>query len=544
MTASLIKHPNDCSSKSAAWCCRIAKLFICLIACLLMGRPGWSAQSGRPVIMVSYFEDNTGRKEWVTLPKALAGMLITDLAKLPTIRVVERERLETVLKEINLQKGKYFDPATAQKLGKGLGAQFVLMGSIFSKGSQLRFDARIIRVETAEVVKTAEISGESDQIFLLQKKLVAALGLATPLDVQAMKQADQPGTPSAVAMEDILGYGRGLQLSDAGANTEALEMLKQILKRSPGFQSASEFYRRIMGEIAAARSKRQWEFNQVAADVERKVKKALEGENPDAALAHRILRGQLLLVQLKEALADPECEYLPYIDKYVENQICLADEFHAFRLIKKAMEQRQYPRYRLDRGKVSTVARQDVAHRSDAIERATWSLDKHLDPSDMNNATGLGVRFPGTYHGISAHRVKKDLAQFILKGLAPGDPFLDHDMRFCWHKLDPSLEALALQLLKEAREDLQVEGSEDSAEETVELLTMEAWGNLGAGNSEAAVLSLKVILETFPRTKKFKETESLIRRILEGQVLTRCVEPPQRLSHAKTKGPKVKRKQP
>ena len=50
-------------------------------------------------------------------------MLITDLSNVKSIQIVEREKLESLLKEIELGEGKFIDPNTAQKLGKGLGGR-------------------------------------------------------------------------------------------------------------------------------------------------------------------------------------------------------------------------------------------------------------------------------------------------------------------------------------------------------------------------------------------------------------------------------------
>ena len=53
-------------------------------------------------------------------------MLITDLSNVKFLKIVEREKLESLLKEIDLGDGKFIDPNTAQKSGKGLGAEYIL----------------------------------------------------------------------------------------------------------------------------------------------------------------------------------------------------------------------------------------------------------------------------------------------------------------------------------------------------------------------------------------------------------------------------------
>ncbi len=68
-------------------------------------------------------------EEYDGLGKALAGMLVTDLSKVPGLELVERDRLAALMEEMQLAESGFLDPATAQELGNGLGARFVLTGS-------------------------------------------------------------------------------------------------------------------------------------------------------------------------------------------------------------------------------------------------------------------------------------------------------------------------------------------------------------------------------------------------------------------------------
>ena len=46
------------------------------------------------VIAISYFDKTTGIERYNSLSKGLADMLITDLSKISSIQIVEREKLE------------------------------------------------------------------------------------------------------------------------------------------------------------------------------------------------------------------------------------------------------------------------------------------------------------------------------------------------------------------------------------------------------------------------------------------------------------------
>src|SRR5215475_8911258 len=100
-----------------------------------------SAAQARTVA-VAYFDNTSKDPELEPLRKGLADMLITDLAHLKSIKVVERDRLNEVLKEIKLSKSAFIDPATAQKLGKGLAAEYLMTGGYLVAAGKMRIDAR------------------------------------------------------------------------------------------------------------------------------------------------------------------------------------------------------------------------------------------------------------------------------------------------------------------------------------------------------------------------------------------------------------------
>src|ERR1041384_2811835 len=99
-------------------------------------------------IAIAYFDNNTGSAELDPLRKGLADMLITDLGNVGSLQIVERDKLNQVMDELKLSQSKFIDPRTAQKLGKGLAAEFIMTGSYVIGGDILRIDARVVEVKT------------------------------------------------------------------------------------------------------------------------------------------------------------------------------------------------------------------------------------------------------------------------------------------------------------------------------------------------------------------------------------------------------------
>ena len=71
-------------------------------------------------------------------------------------RILERERIDAVMHELNLSYGCTVDPNTALKIGKGIGADVLLAGSFYEhwegQNRCLEIYARLIDVETQEIL--------------------------------------------------------------------------------------------------------------------------------------------------------------------------------------------------------------------------------------------------------------------------------------------------------------------------------------------------------------------------------------------------------
>jgi len=165
------------------------------VACALPLAWPCAAHADKPVVTVLYFDNDTGDEAFKHLGKGLADMMTTDLAAVDSVRVVEREKLQALLDELKLQRTSYFDPATAQKIGRGLGAAFAVTGAFHAFAPEVRIDTRVVRIATGEIVKAARVTGKQEQFLELQGKLAASLveGLEAALQGPIAGQATRRG---------------------------------------------------------------------------------------------------------------------------------------------------------------------------------------------------------------------------------------------------------------------------------------------------------------------------------------------------------------
>ncbi len=170
------------------------------------------AAAGPGTLAILYF-DNEGNPELEPLKVGLAQMLITDLKGTPGVTVVERSRLQEILDELELGHAGVTDPDTAAKLGKLLGAEWMLLGSYFELLGTLRIDARLVKVETGEILHAHGVN-DTARAFMEMEKAIAH-SFRTHLEQQA---SAPPDGPTGFADAGSSGDGGGDALADAGGS--------------------------------------------------------------------------------------------------------------------------------------------------------------------------------------------------------------------------------------------------------------------------------------------------------------------------------------
>lgn len=158
------------------------------------------AAAAKPVIAVMYFDNNSfgkDRADYDGLAKGIADMLITDMATNPNVRVVERERIQALLTEQNLTRSGAIDPQTAIRLGKIVGAQYMITGGFMtdSKGT-LVLTARAINVETSAILNPVRLNSKGDDVLGLINQLSTKLNTDMKLPALQVGQAGDAAVPA------------------------------------------------------------------------------------------------------------------------------------------------------------------------------------------------------------------------------------------------------------------------------------------------------------------------------------------------------------
>jgi len=204
-------------------------LAVVLLAC--------TAHASNPTLAISYFDNNSTSEEYDALRKGLADMLITDLIGVSAVRVVEREKLNLILAELELSQTKAIDKTTALKMGKLLAAQYVLTGSMTIANDNLRIDAKVLKMSDGSVVSSEKVEGLKNDFFAVEKDLVDVLVKVLQLKLSPDEKSKLRRNPTQ-SFAAWNTYSRALDAKDNGNAEEARKLFAEAIAADPNYAAA------------------------------------------------------------------------------------------------------------------------------------------------------------------------------------------------------------------------------------------------------------------------------------------------------------------
>jgi curli biogenesis system outer membrane secretion channel CsgG len=213
---------------------------VALLALALPFAPAGAQQppNTKPTVAILYFTNGALGKteEYAPLSKGLAEMLITELSGNTNIRVVERDRIQSLIEEQNLVAGGRVDQATAVKTGKILGALHMLMGTfVIDPKERMRLDVRAINTETSELEYATTVSGKADNMLDLLTQLAQQLnkGLKLPDVPTAFQRGAAVGATGPNQLKSMMLLSRALEQQDRKNTQAAVALYKESLQANP-----------------------------------------------------------------------------------------------------------------------------------------------------------------------------------------------------------------------------------------------------------------------------------------------------------------------
>ena len=196
------------------------------------------ADPGIKTIAVLDFKNSSvdDRDRFNPMEMGFSELMINQLKGAVQLKVVERERIAWLMGEIGLENepGK-FDPASAVRVGKQLGVNVVVMGSFMKFKGDMWIGARLVKVETGEILATDEVKGDADNFFELCEKLSAKVAKAVNVNITEAQLEKGNETKSLDAM---MSYSEGLVLVERGDYDGAYKKFNEALAKDPSYEKA------------------------------------------------------------------------------------------------------------------------------------------------------------------------------------------------------------------------------------------------------------------------------------------------------------------
>jgi curli biogenesis system outer membrane secretion channel CsgG len=194
-----------------------------------------------PTVAVLYFDYDGKSEELSILQKGLAQMLISDLAGSNRYQVVERAKLESLMSEMKLQRTTPMDTSTRARLGKLLGARYLVLGSYFDLAGSLRVDTRVVEVETGKVIFSTGASAMPDSFLELEQKLSLRLRNELESSSEVKSAEPQKARPRGkrLEMKTALRISRALDAADKKDEAAAKKELLAVKAEQPDFPLAT-----------------------------------------------------------------------------------------------------------------------------------------------------------------------------------------------------------------------------------------------------------------------------------------------------------------
>jgi len=229
---------------------RAVMTVLSLVPVLLGAQQGGGGrnQDTRPGIAVLPFNNGgsygQGKEDFDALERGIAGMMISELSQNPAARMVERQEIQRLVDEQNLGAQGRVDPQTASKIGKLVGARYMVMGTFVDFYGDFRVDVRLINTETGEVVKTESERMQRDHMFDIIRSIAARLMKDASLPA-LQRPASEQRMGRQVPTEALTYYSRALLYSDHGQKDKAVEMFNRAIAIFPDYAEAKDGLQRV-----------------------------------------------------------------------------------------------------------------------------------------------------------------------------------------------------------------------------------------------------------------------------------------------------------
>jgi len=169
----------------------------------------------------------------------LADMLMTDLGRSSQVQIVDRLRMDALLRELKLAQAGLVDPATAPRVGTLVRARRLVLGDVTQvTGGQIGINARLADTRSGQVRPAVRATAQLEEIFRAEKELAYRLFTEMGVTLTPAERAAIEQRPTA-NLAAFLAYSRGVRYEVFGRFDDAAREYDAAARLDPAFVGAS-----------------------------------------------------------------------------------------------------------------------------------------------------------------------------------------------------------------------------------------------------------------------------------------------------------------
>lgn len=195
----------------------------------------------RPSIAVLALTNLSADPEQEYFADGMSEDIITDLSRFSSLAVIARHSSFSF-------KGK---AVTAEEVGRELGVDFVVEGSLRRTGKALRVTAQLIDANSGHHIWAERYDRDLDDIFTVQDELVRDIVgvLRQQIDHLGLQRAQRKGTENLSAYEHVLRGRAHYDKMTAAGDLAALECLRRAIELDPNYALAHVYVARVYMDV-------------------------------------------------------------------------------------------------------------------------------------------------------------------------------------------------------------------------------------------------------------------------------------------------------
>jgi TolB-like protein len=215
---------------------RLLVALIPLISCIAVAFVNaTNARAELPItVVVSPFSQASAKENYSPLAEAIGDMVMVRLSAVEGLVIVDRAVIDKVLKEQELSL--LTSSADRMRLGRIVGAKFVLTGSVTAIGDEFQVNAHLLDVSTSRIARSAKVTARSDRLMGPIDKVIQELVGELKLKLPELTDEQIDKSPEA-----NLHFMRGLGYYFAKMPDDAVVEFMKVMAIDP-FHARARFW--------------------------------------------------------------------------------------------------------------------------------------------------------------------------------------------------------------------------------------------------------------------------------------------------------------